>query len=141
MKSASTYLYLYLHIYIFLYIAQLICPVSFDDSAAQVWPLIENDIISALPLRDVVWKSNLSSTLVNVSKLPLRFLPSTASLFKDTDHPFRWFLAPYVNLYLIPVESLEAYRHVKPKIKAWVDNYNGVKRYVVDCMLWLGCIC
>jgi len=48
-------------------------------------------------------------------------MPPTANLFKDTDHPFRWFLAPYAEIYLIRAESLDIYKSMKPAIKAWVD--------------------
>jgi len=90
---------------------------------------VEAELLSNVPLRDIKWKSSVSSSPVSISQLPLRFLPATASLFKDTDHPFRWFLAPYVNMYLISgVESLEAYRAIKPKLKSWVDSFNGVRR-------------
>jgi hypothetical protein len=102
--------------------------VAYDDFTANAWSLIEPDILGMLPLRDVNWRSPVSSSFVSIPLLPLRFLPSSASLFKDTDHPFRWFLAPYVNLYLISVETLDAYRSIKPKIKLWVDGFNGVKR-------------
>ena len=58
-------------------------------------------------------------------------MPSTASLFKDTDHPFRWFLAPYGNIYFISADTLEAYKDAKPAIKKWVETVVGLKRYSV----------
>ena len=68
----------------------------------------------------------------HVEKLPLRFMPSTASLFKDTDHPFRWFLAPYGNIYFISADTLEAYKDARPAIKKWVETVVGLKRYCVE---------
>lgn len=56
-------------------------------------------------------------------------MPSTASLFKDTDHPFRWFLAPYANIFFINVDNFESYKDAKPAIRKWVETIVGLKRY------------
>ena len=48
-------------------------------------------------------------------------MPSSANLFKDTNHPFRWFLAPYVYLYVLSVGDMAAYKAAKPSLKAWVE--------------------
>jgi hypothetical protein len=113
--------------------AQLICPISFHDPNNNVWSLLQPSIFERLPLRDISWKSTgaISLSQGHVEKLPLRFMPSTASLFKDTDHPFRWFLAPYGNIYFVSADTLEAYKDAKPAIKKWVETVVGLKRYGV----------
>lgn len=113
-------------------LAQLICPISYEDNY-NAWGIIEQEIQENLPLKDVSWKSHVSSNPVSVSSLPLRFLPSSATLFKDTDHPFRWFLAPYVSIYVISGETMDAYKTSRPKIKSWIDAFIGLKRYVCKC--------
>jgi hypothetical protein len=99
----------------------LICPISFEDPDNQ-WGNIEQMINERLPLRDITWKSPISSSFITINQLPLRFLPSDASLFKDTDHPFRWFLSQYVCLYLFVAETLDAYKVAKPQVKKWVES-------------------
>jgi hypothetical protein len=110
--------------------AQLICPISYHDPSGIVWNALQQNILDRLPLRDVSWKTTgtISSSQAAVEKLPLRFMPSTASLFKDTDHPFRWFLAPYTNIYFVNVDNLDAYKDAKPVIKKWVETLVGLKR-------------
>ena len=111
-------------------LAQLICPISYHDPTGLVWGILQQNILDRLPLRDVSWKSSgtISSSQTAVDKLPLRFMPSTASLFKDTDHPFRWFLAPYANIYFVNVDNLEAYKDTKATLKKWVETMVGLKR-------------
>lgn len=111
------------HIYLNL-LAQLTCPISFEDPN-DLWKDLQDALNEELPLRDVTWKSPMSSTFITISTLPLRFLPSSANLFKETDHAYRWFLAPYVQLYLLGAESLDSYRAVKPSLKKWVDQKNS----------------
>ena len=107
--------------------AQLICPIAYDDPS-NVWQYIEKGITSCAPLKDVTWKSQLSSSLITISKLPLKFLPSTATLFKDSDHPFRWFLAPYINIYIVVADTQEAYKNCRPAIKQWITNIKAAHR-------------
>lgn len=109
---------------------QLICPISFHDPIGNLWSLLQHGITDRLPLRDVLWKSTstISSPQSTVARLPLRFMPSTASLFKDTDHPFRWFLAPYTNIYFVQVNSLDAYKESKAGIRKWIETVVGLKR-------------
>ena len=57
--------------------SQLVCPVSYEDPAS-IWAKLEKDIQKRLPLRNVTWKNNVSSSYVVIDKLPLRFLLSTA---------------------------------------------------------------
>lgn len=113
--------------------AQLICPISYHDPSGIVWSKLQQRIQERLPLRDVSWKGTGSTSISQgtVHRLPLRFMPSTASLFKDTDHPFRWFLAPYGNIYFVNADTLEAYKDAKPAIKKWVETVLGLKRYCV----------
>lgn len=108
-------------------LAQLICPVSYEDPN-EIWTKLQTILLDRLPLREVTWKSPISSSYITIDKLPLRCLPASANLFKDTDHAFRWFLAPYVNFYLLHAESLDQYRNAKASIKKWVDQYNGTKK-------------
>jgi len=110
----------------FLIIAQLICPIGYDDKS-NVWPTIQKFVCDRLPLKDVVWKSPISSSFVNIEKLPIRFLPSSAKLFNETQHPYRRFLALYVHVYLLCVESMDAYKTNKPFIKKWLEPYNNAK--------------
>lgn len=76
----------------------------------------------------MTWKSPISSSYITIDRLPLRLLPSSANLFKDTDHAFRWFLAAYVNIYILRAESMDAYKQCKPSLKKWSDQYNGPKK-------------
>lgn len=110
--------------------SQLICPISYHDPTGNIWSTLQQGILDRLPLRDVLWKSSstISSSQAAVGSLPLRFMPSTASLFKDTDHPFRWFLAPYTNIYFVQVNNLEAYRDAKAGIRKWIETVVGLKR-------------
>lgn len=85
-------------------------------------------MLQQLPLRDVTWKSHLSSSFISINKLPLRLMPASANLFKDADHPFRWFLAPYVNIFVAVAETMEQYRILKPKLKSWLEMITGSKR-------------
>lgn len=103
------------------------CPVAYEDPS-NVWNLIEKDLTAKFPLRDVTWKSSISSSQITIDKLPLRCMPSTATLFKDTDHPFRWFLAPYVYIYILVSENMDSYKSVKSKLRAWVESLSGLRR-------------
>ena len=107
--------------------SQLVCPISFDDPS-NIWHLIEKGILACTPLKDVTWKSQLSSTHITIAKLPLKFLSSNASLFKDSDHPFRWFLAPYIHLYILVAETIESYKSSKQIIKSWIANIKSSHR-------------
>jgi hypothetical protein len=100
--------------------------VGYDDKD-DVWQVIQKFICDRLPLKDVTWRSPISSSFVNIEKLPLRFLPSNAKLFNETQHPYRRFLAPYVHIYLLCAESMEAYKATKPVVKKWVEQYNNAK--------------
>jgi hypothetical protein len=111
--------------------SQLICPISFHDPSGNIWSSMQQGILDRLPLCDVLCKSTSTISLsqaVAVARLPLRFMPSTASLFKDTDHPFRWFLAPYTNIYFVQVNSMEAYKESKAGIRKWIETVVGLKR-------------
>ena len=72
--------------------AQLIAPISYDDPSS-LWGVLGDHLRMQLPLRDLVVKSPLTGHSVTIASLPLRFMPASAPLFKDTNHPFRWFLA------------------------------------------------
>jgi hypothetical protein len=112
--------------FFFYFLAQLICPISYEDPDGH-WSKFEGHILDRLPLRDVTWKSPISASYITINQLPLRFLPASAPLFKDTDHSYRWFLSPYVNLYILGAETLDAYKSVKSSIKKWVEQQNAVK--------------
>jgi len=101
-----------------------VCPISYEDPSG-VWEKLQSDVIERLPLRSVTWKDPVSSSFVVIDKLPLRLLPATSSLFRDTNNAFRWFLAPYVHLYIVTSESLVDYKAHKPALKKWVDLYNS----------------
>lgn len=106
--------------------AQLICPIGYEDKS-EVWPIIQKFVCDRLPLKDVTWRSNISSSFVNIEKLPLRFLPASAKLFNETMHPYRRFLGPYVHMYLLRAESMDAYKAAKSTMKKWVEQYNSNK--------------
>jgi hypothetical protein len=106
--------------------AQLVCPISYYDQS-NTWEKIQKEFADRLPLREVTWKP-VSSPSITIQKLPLRFMEASANLFKDTDHSFRWFLAAYVNLYILTAESLDAYKNTKPVIKKWVDAQGGIRK-------------
>jgi hypothetical protein len=116
------------------FVAQLICPISYDDGQ-NIWinQQLAKAIQDHLPLTDVTWKNPASNSFVNISKLPLRFMPSSSSLFKDTNHPFRWFLAPYSHIYFIKAETIDLYKSLKPALRQWVDSFSGPKRYLSQC--------
>lgn len=107
--------------------AQLVCPVSYCDRH-NIWSIVQKDLCEKLPLREVTWKSSVSSTYTTIDKLPLRFLEEKANLFKDTDHSFRWFLAAYVNIYFLTAETLDAYKLAKADIKKWVEAHGGIRK-------------
>lgn len=102
------------------------CPISFEDKD-NIWSSIENFIIDRLPLKDVTWKNPVSSSFINIEKLPLRFLSSSAKLFNETQHPYRRFLAPYVHMYLFSAESMDAYKANKSFVKKWLEPINNIK--------------
>lgn len=93
------------------------------------WDLLNKELSPHFPLFDITWKSPQGSTIqVTIDKLSVRCIPSGANLFKDTDHPFRWFLAPYVNIYLFVCDSADSYKSHKTKLKQWIDTLSGPKR-------------
>jgi hypothetical protein len=107
--------------------SQLICPISYDDPSS-LWTLAENDINTMIILQDITLRIITSSTNITIKSLPLRYMPSNANLFKDSDHPFRWFLAPYVYVYILGAENMDSYRGQRSSIKTWVDSHSGIKR-------------
>ena len=112
----------------FFFADQLICPLAYEDPHA-VWDQLNKEISPFLPLSDITWKSPQAMTAqVTIDKLSVRCIPSAANLFKDTDHPFRWFLAPYVNIYLFVCDSPENFKSRKNKLKQWMDGLTGPKR-------------
>ena len=109
--------------------AQLICPIAYYDPS-EIWNLIQDYILKKIPLRQIlIERINEPNSRIIVDHLPLKFLPSTAALFKDTDHPFRWFLAPFCSLYFIQAETLEAYKEIRIQIRKWIETFTTGKRY------------
>ena len=84
--------------------AQLVCSIGYEDPSTM-WKLLENDLIARFPLEKLCWKHPITQLEVNIDSLPLRCMPLTSTLFKDTDHSFRWFLAPYVHIYILVCEG------------------------------------
>lgn len=107
--------------------AQLICPLGYEDPS-NTWSIIDKDLNSKFPIENVSFKSQSNQEDVKITSLPLRCMPMSANLFKDTHHPFRWFLAPYVHFYILVCEGLDAYKITKPKVKAWIESQNTLKR-------------
>lgn len=66
---------------------------------------------------------------VSIEDMPLRCLPSDANLFKDCDHMFRWFLAPYANIFVIPGASLSP--AIASELMQWVAKRKAI------CADWL----
>lgn len=111
-----------------LYLAQLICPLAYEDPYGA-WDHLNKELSPHFPLCDITWKSPQGSTIqVTCEKLSVRCIPSGANLFKDTDHPFRWFLAPYVNIYIFVCDTADSYKNRKTKLKQWIDALTGPKR-------------
>lgn len=111
-----------------LFTAQLVCPLAYDDPY-NAWDRLSKELLPLFPLRDITWKSPLSSSSqITIDKLSVRCIPTSASLFKDTDHPFRWFLAPYVNIYIFVCDSTDVYKSRKNKLRQWIDSLSGHKR-------------
>lgn len=104
-----------------LFVAHLICPISFDEINEAWSSEIGKLIMDRIPLTDVIWKNSTTQTNQVISRLPVRFVPSSSSLFKDTNHPFRWFLAPYVSLYFVSAKNLEEYKAIRSLIATWVE--------------------
>ena len=103
---------------------KLICPIAYYDPQG-IWNQISDiETNPLLPLQRVTFPSPIGSSQIFVEKLPVRFLSSDSNLFQDSDHPFRWFLAPYVSIYVIVAESLTSYRNVKTRIDNWVTSVN-----------------
>jgi hypothetical protein len=73
--------------------AQLVCPISYEESSG-VWEKLQNDVSERLTLRSVTWKDPVSSSFVVIDKLPLRLLPRRPV---DTNNAFRWYLAPCLS--------------------------------------------
>ena len=105
----NIYLYHTLYPLLLFSIVQLICPISYEDKDS-IWLNIEKFICDRLPLKDISLKNPTSLTYINIEKLPIRFLPSTAKLFNETNHPYRRFLAPYVHVYLLSAETMDIYK-------------------------------
>jgi hypothetical protein len=55
-------------------------------------------------------------------------MPANATIFKDVDHPFRWFLAPYIQIMIVSCETTDAYKALKVKLRQWVEGRMGTKR-------------
>lgn len=117
-------------------LAQLICPISYEDPS-NMWSVLEKELNCNFPLTNVAWKSPISSTQISIEKLPLRCMPAGASLFKDTDHPFRWFLAPYVNLLIVVHETMDSYKSGKAKLKLWVESHYGPQKRSFWLLLYM----
>ena len=107
--------------------AHLICPIAYSDPD-NIFSLIDSELTSRIPLKNIIWKNPLSSVSTTLPSLPIRFMEAGHSLFKDIDHPFRWFLAPYVNLFLVGVQSLDALKTLRSTLRTWVDSHSGVNR-------------
>ena len=101
--------------------AQLICPISYDDPH-DLWITLGAQLAVHLPLKDLVVKSPMTNHNVTIHSLPLRFMPASASLFKDTNHPFRWFLAPYVCMYVLHAPDMASYRSSRSILKTWIES-------------------
>jgi hypothetical protein len=84
--------------------AQLVCPVAYVD-----------------PLN--LWTEMLAPESVSVrlssDPVPVRCLPATAPLFKDTGHCLRWFLAPYALLFVTD-KRLVSLSKVETQFREWV---------------------
>ena len=102
---------------------QLICSLSIEDPY-NIWKSqIESTTSDKLPLQNITIKNPRSNVFITISKFPIRFIPSSSSLFKDTNHPFRWFLAPYVNIYICRCDSYDAYnKTIKAMLHDWLEN-------------------
>ncbi len=107
--------------------AHLICPIAYSDPD-NIYNLIESELTSRIPLKNIIWKNPVSSVSTTLPSLPIRFMEASHSLFKDIDHPFRWFLAPYVNLFLVGIQSLDAIKTLRSTLRTWVDSHSGVNR-------------
>jgi len=86
--------------------SQLICPIGYDISTTtssspttSLWSLIENELTDKLPLKDVTLRNVISSTTVNITSLPLRFMPSNANLFKGIDIVI--FIISMINIIIV----------------------------------------
>jgi hypothetical protein len=89
---------------------------------------LEVNLSSRFPLKDVACKNPINGSQIIIEKLPIRSMPANSAIFKDVDHPFRWFLAPYIQIYLVSCESTDAYKALKAKLRQWVEARMGMKR-------------
>ena len=110
--------------------SQLTCPVSYEDPS-HMWDTVESQLHGLLPLHDVICVSPVTGQSVTISSLPLRFMPADANLFKDTNHPFRWFLAPYLSIYILKAESLGTYKAMRSSVKSWVEDRGKAPWFII----------
>ena len=95
---------------------KIVCPISFHDcvSTAETWNT------SRL----------LGKSLLVTAKgtLNVRYIQDApAELFRDSDHPFRWFLAPYCSLYFFSCGTFEDYKdNHRPRIRKWMEASFGL---------------
>ena len=80
---------------------QLVCGVAFADPEG-LWA----EGAPALPPVDL--RLRVGGLVHGAQTVPLRLLPASSGLFRDSDHSLRWFLAPYASLLLVSAAGLAA---------------------------------
>jgi hypothetical protein len=88
-----------------------VCSLSYEDPLG-LWSEVFAPHTLAVTL-------SLGSATVAV-ELPVRSLPQDAPLFRDTDHAFRWFLAPFARVFLVNA-SLDMNPALSAGLARWVE--------------------
>ena len=101
---------------------QLCCSVSYHEIGTATWSLLKKPLFEQLPLHNVSWVSP-SSAAALVQKLDIRFTRDSPELFRDSDHPFRWFMAPFCSVCFVSTLNLETYKQeCRPAIRNWIET-------------------
>ena len=103
---------------------QLCCSVSYHEiGTGTSWSLIKKPMMEQLPLQNVSWTSPSSTETMSVQKLDIRFTRDSPELFRDSDHPFRWFIAPFCSICFVSALNLETYKQeCRPAIRRWIET-------------------
>ncbi|RKO89734.1 hypothetical protein BDK51DRAFT_35393, partial [Blyttiomyces helicus] len=108
--------------------------VTYADES-QVWPVISDELLSRLPLRNLVWNSPLGSARANSSNatrnipvLDIELKKFSPDMFPKA-MPGSLYQSPYfLHLYLVNCDENDQYRAtVKRQIQDWVNVVNNKK--------------
>ncbi|KAG0299826.1 hypothetical protein BGZ98_009724 [Dissophora globulifera] len=91
------------------------------------WPSVEKDLVSRLPLRNLVWKPSNNRAKRNISVLDVEFRRFSAESSKNLP-PVTLLQNPYLNLYFVNCEDNEVYKTtVRQQIREWIQLMTSKK--------------